>query len=336
MNEILTLVLALAAGVLLGAIFFGGLWWTVRKGVSSERPALWFFGSLLLRMSITLAGFYFVARGHWERLLLCLLGFVMARLDRDVADPPPVEHAQLAWHRRPAMRLSPDEMIFWQHGFLKLNGTIVFTWALMLVLAVGSKLITRKLSTDLATFPLAEPLGNRRHRHRETNRRRRPAPAGEVYRLSGHALSVRRRGQPLHRHSRLRAADGLALDHRGARAVRVCGRAVFRHRGAGAGRLPQVLRGADGHHAAVQHHQRTFAHAGPGGPSVRQHDERGDDHRHSADHHALHLSDRHDVRSVCSPAWCRPTSSASWPRFTSRPPRASASPSLNPTQNIEA
>jgi len=47
------------------------------------------------------------------------------------------------------MRLSPDEMIFWQHGFLKLNGTIVFTWGLMLFLAVGSKLITRKLSTDL-------------------------------------------------------------------------------------------------------------------------------------------------------------------------------------------
>jgi F-type H+-transporting ATPase subunit a len=45
------------------------------------------------------------------------------------------------------MRLSPDEMIFWQHGFLKLNATIVFTWGLMLVLAVGSKLITRKLST---------------------------------------------------------------------------------------------------------------------------------------------------------------------------------------------
>ena len=47
------------------------------------------------------------------------------------------------------MRLSPDEMIFWQHGFLKLNGTIVFTWGLMLFLAVGSKLITRKLSTEL-------------------------------------------------------------------------------------------------------------------------------------------------------------------------------------------
>ena len=47
------------------------------------------------------------------------------------------------------MRLSPDQMIFWQHGFLKLNATIVFTWGLMLVLAVGSKLITHNLSKDL-------------------------------------------------------------------------------------------------------------------------------------------------------------------------------------------
>jgi F1F0 ATPase subunit 2 len=80
MNEVLLLALALSAGMLLGAIFFGGLWWTVRMGVSSEQPACWFFGSLLLRMSIALAGFYFVSGGHWERLLLCLVGFVMARL----------------------------------------------------------------------------------------------------------------------------------------------------------------------------------------------------------------------------------------------------------------
>ncbi|MBE0545135.1 MAG: F0F1 ATP synthase subunit A [Verrucomicrobia bacterium] len=46
------------------------------------------------------------------------------------------------------MRLSPDEIIFWQSGFFKLNATIVFTWALMLVLAVGAKLITRNLTTD--------------------------------------------------------------------------------------------------------------------------------------------------------------------------------------------
>ena len=48
------------------------------------------------------------------------------------------------------MRLSPDQLIFWQHGVFKLNATIVFTWGLMLVLAAGSRLITRNLSTGLA------------------------------------------------------------------------------------------------------------------------------------------------------------------------------------------
>ena len=79
-NETLTLMLALVTGVLLGAMFFGGLWWTVQKVISSKWSALWFFGSLLLRTSIALSGFYFIGRGHLDRLLLCLLGFVIARL----------------------------------------------------------------------------------------------------------------------------------------------------------------------------------------------------------------------------------------------------------------
>ena len=44
------------------------------------------------------------------------------------------------------MHLSSDELILWQHGFIKLNATIVTTWMLMLVLAVGAKLITRNLA----------------------------------------------------------------------------------------------------------------------------------------------------------------------------------------------
>ena len=48
------------AGLVLGAIFFGGLWWTVRKGLSSQQPALWFLGSMLLRMG-----------DRARRLLLC-------------------------------------------------------------------------------------------------------------------------------------------------------------------------------------------------------------------------------------------------------------------------
>jgi F1F0 ATPase subunit 2 len=80
MNEALHLMPALVAGILLGAIFFGGLWWTVRKGLSSGQPAFWFLGSLLLRTGIVLAGFYLVADQRLGRLLLCLTGFVMARM----------------------------------------------------------------------------------------------------------------------------------------------------------------------------------------------------------------------------------------------------------------
>lgn len=47
------------------------------------------------------------------------------------------------------MRISPDELIFWQYGFIKLNATIVYTWGLMLLMVVGSKIITSKLSTGL-------------------------------------------------------------------------------------------------------------------------------------------------------------------------------------------
>lgn len=47
------------------------------------------------------------------------------------------------------MHLSPDEMIFWQHGIFKLNATIVYTWALIFVMAIGAKLITQKLSVGL-------------------------------------------------------------------------------------------------------------------------------------------------------------------------------------------
>lgn len=45
------------------------------------------------------------------------------------------------------MRLTPDEWIFWQYGFVKLNATIVFTWVLMAVLVMGAVLITRNLAT---------------------------------------------------------------------------------------------------------------------------------------------------------------------------------------------
>jgi F-type H+-transporting ATPase subunit a len=47
------------------------------------------------------------------------------------------------------MHLSPDEIIYWQYGFFKLNATIVFTWAVMFTLVLSAYLITRKLNKNL-------------------------------------------------------------------------------------------------------------------------------------------------------------------------------------------
>ncbi len=94
-------VLALAAGLLLGSICFVGLWWTVRKGVSSTHPALWFLGSRLVRMSLVLVGFYFVGRGSWQRLVACLLGFIIARFIVMRLTRAPVEHPRLTAKEAP-------------------------------------------------------------------------------------------------------------------------------------------------------------------------------------------------------------------------------------------
>jgi F1F0 ATPase subunit 2 len=79
-SETSRLITALIAGLMLGAIFYGGLWWTVRRSVSSKTLSLWLIGSFALRAIIVVSGFYFVSQGDWRRLLGCLLGFVVARI----------------------------------------------------------------------------------------------------------------------------------------------------------------------------------------------------------------------------------------------------------------
>jgi F-type H+-transporting ATPase subunit a len=49
------------------------------------------------------------------------------------------------------VRITPDQLILWQYGFIKLNGTIVTTWGLMLLLTTGAHLITRKLTSEVIT-----------------------------------------------------------------------------------------------------------------------------------------------------------------------------------------
>jgi F1F0 ATPase subunit 2 len=84
MNElnitaIVILVLAFAAGLILGGFYFIALWRTVRKLPDTSRPLRLMLGSFVVRMAIVLPGFYFVMGGHWERLLVALAGFILMR-----------------------------------------------------------------------------------------------------------------------------------------------------------------------------------------------------------------------------------------------------------------
>lgn len=94
----LWLLASLLIGVLLGAVFYGGLWWTVQRAMASERVALWLFGSLLLRTVIVLGGFYLTCGDDWQRWLAALLGFSVARvavtrMTRPREDMPEGHHA---------------------------------------------------------------------------------------------------------------------------------------------------------------------------------------------------------------------------------------------------
>ncbi len=79
MSDILYMILSFIAGLLLGTLFFGGLWFTVKKIVNAKMPVIWVISSFVFRVGITLVGFYYISFGNWQRLLICLLGFIIAR-----------------------------------------------------------------------------------------------------------------------------------------------------------------------------------------------------------------------------------------------------------------
>ncbi len=73
------IIAAFVIGAVLGAFYFGGLWLTVRRITRARQPALLIFTSFLMRTGIVLLGLYLVMDGRWERLVACLVGFLIAR-----------------------------------------------------------------------------------------------------------------------------------------------------------------------------------------------------------------------------------------------------------------
>ncbi len=78
-STMVDMALAFAAGFLIGSFYFLSLWWTVRRLPKARFPGVWTLGSYLIRGAASMAGFYLVMSGCWERLLISLLGFILMR-----------------------------------------------------------------------------------------------------------------------------------------------------------------------------------------------------------------------------------------------------------------
>ena len=79
LSTMIILMMSFAAGLVLGAFYFVALWRTVNRLSSTTSPVRLMLGSLILRLAVVTAGFYFVMGGHWERLAVAMLGFVVIR-----------------------------------------------------------------------------------------------------------------------------------------------------------------------------------------------------------------------------------------------------------------
>jgi len=72
--------LAVITGGILGAFYYGGLWWTVRRVETSKNPGLLFAMSFILRTFIVIGGFWLVTQGNWLLILVCLAAFIGVRM----------------------------------------------------------------------------------------------------------------------------------------------------------------------------------------------------------------------------------------------------------------
>jgi F1F0 ATPase subunit 2 len=76
----IALVVSLTAGVTLSVLFYGGLWITIQRLVTTRHPIAVTLGSLLFRMAVVLGGLILVSRGRWQNAFACLAGFAIGRI----------------------------------------------------------------------------------------------------------------------------------------------------------------------------------------------------------------------------------------------------------------
>ncbi len=78
-DQAIQLIECVIVGAALGALYFGGLWLTVRRLPEQSNPMLWLLASTMMRLALLIAFFYLVTQGAWDKLAACLLGFIATR-----------------------------------------------------------------------------------------------------------------------------------------------------------------------------------------------------------------------------------------------------------------
>lgn len=78
-GNVSTLILAFLAGIGTGAVFYGGLWWTITKGATVRQPALLFLTSFFVRMAAVVTAIYLISGACLDRLAVCMLGLLIAK-----------------------------------------------------------------------------------------------------------------------------------------------------------------------------------------------------------------------------------------------------------------
>jgi F1F0 ATPase subunit 2 len=97
--SLMSIAATIVAGTFVGVVYFGGLWWTVRRLPATRHPWALYLASLAIRSALTLFVFYVVLTDYgMPQLLMLLAAFLLVRL---------VMAAQLG--RTPASHLSERE-----------------------------------------------------------------------------------------------------------------------------------------------------------------------------------------------------------------------------------
>jgi F1F0 ATPase subunit 2 len=79
MNDTVYLVLAFFGGMALGAFYFMKLWKAVNKAVEGDMRATGFLTDFFIRTGVVTVGFFIIMSGRWERVVVALCGFIIAR-----------------------------------------------------------------------------------------------------------------------------------------------------------------------------------------------------------------------------------------------------------------